>query len=61
MFAWLEDERQVPGTSLKQSLHEWAVVLALYQSTLERRPVEMDGFDPPDDLVETYRRSSGSA
>ena len=31
MFDWLEDERRAPGTNLRQSLHEWAVVLALYQ------------------------------
>ncbi len=55
MFDWLEDGRKVPGTSLKQSLHEWAVVLALYQSALTRAPVDMAAFDPPDDLVEQYR------
>lgn len=38
------------GTNFKQSLHEWAVVLALYQSALERRIVEMAEFDPPEDL-----------
>jgi predicted dehydrogenase len=58
MFDWLEDQRRVPGTHLKQSLHEWAVVLALYQSAITRAPIEMDGFDPPDDLVERYRFNS---
>jgi predicted dehydrogenase len=46
MFAWLEDDTQVPGTSLKHSLHEWKVVLSLYTSALERRPIDMDGFEP---------------
>ena len=55
MFDWLEDERRAPGTNLRQSLHEWAVVLALYQSALERRPIELADFDPPDDLVERFR------
>lgn len=50
MFAWIEDETRRPGTHLKQSLHEWATVLALYQSALERRPIEMRSFDPPEDL-----------
>ena len=59
MFDWLEDESKVPGTNLKQSLHEWEVVLAMYQSTLERRPVELAGFDPADDLVERYRAGLG--
>ena len=58
MFDWLEDDRRAPGTNLRQSLHEWAVVLALYQSALERRPVELADFDPPDDLVERFRAAS---
>jgi len=58
LFKWLEDPKQAPGTSLKQSLHEWAVVLALYQSALERRPVEMKSFNPPDDLVERYKKEA---
>ena len=40
------------GTNFKQSLHEWAVVLALYQSALERRIIEMTDFDPPEDLFD---------
>ena len=52
MFAWLKDDTAAPGTNLQQSLHECAVVLGLYQSALERRPIEMAEFDPPDDLVE---------
>ena len=52
MLTWFEDASAVPGTNLAQSLHEWAVVLALYQSALERRPIDMRTFDPPDDLVE---------
>jgi hypothetical protein len=59
MFAWLEDGQKVPGTDFKQSLHEWQVVLAMYQSALERRPVDLEGFDPPDDLVERYRAAAG--
>ena len=55
MFAWLEDDAKPVGTNLKRSLHEWAVVLALYQSSLERRPIAMADFDPPEDLVERMR------
>jgi predicted dehydrogenase len=54
MFSWLEGGPE-PGTSLRRSLHEWAVVLAMYQSAVEHRPVEMDSFDPPEDLVERFR------
>ena len=55
MLTWFEDESAVPGTNLAQSLHEWAVVLALYQSSLERRPIDLRTFDPPADLVERIR------
>lgn len=51
MFAWLTDDAAAPGTNLNQSLHECAVVLALYQSAVEGRMIEMVEFDPPDDLV----------
>lgn len=56
MFDWLEDDAKEPGTSLRESLHEWAVVLALYQSALEGRPIEMAQFAPPTDLVEQIAR-----
>ncbi|MDH7571829.1 MAG: hypothetical protein QHJ73_19790, partial [Armatimonadota bacterium] len=46
MFDWLEDASRVPGTALKQSLHEWKAVLALHASALWRRPVQMEHFDP---------------
>ena len=49
---WLEDPAALPGTNLNQSLHEYRTVLALYASTLQRRPVEMASFEPDDDLFE---------
>lgn len=52
MFAWRDDEGSVPGTNLADSLHECAVVLALYLSAIERRPVDLADFDPPDDLFQ---------
>jgi predicted dehydrogenase len=52
MFAWGDDETARPGTNLADSLHECAVVLALYQSAVERRYVDLADFDPPHDLVE---------
>ncbi len=51
MIDWLSDDTKRPGTHLAASLHEWEVVLALYQSALERRPVSLSGFAPPADLV----------
>ena len=61
MFSWLEDDRQVPGTSLTQSLQEWKVVLAMYASALERRPITLEGFEPHNDLVERYREEAGNS
>jgi len=58
MFTWLEGGPPA-GTNLKRSLHEWAVILALYTSALERRPVDLAGFDPPEDLVEQYKAAVG--
>ncbi len=52
MFDWLEDERKVPGTHLSQSLHEWKTVLALYASALLRTPIEIDEFEPSDDMLD---------
>lgn len=52
MFDWLEDDGKPAGTNLKQSLHEWQVVLALYAGALQRRPIEIDQFDPPEDLFD---------
>lgn len=57
MFDWLEDDRRPAGTKLRQSLHEWKVVLALYASALRRQPVELAAFDPPDDLLEQLARA----
>jgi len=52
MFDWISDDGRPVGTSFAQSLHEWEAVLALYASAVERRPITLAGFDPPDDLIE---------
>lgn len=56
MFAWLEDPQQEPGTSLRQSLHEWKVVLAVYTSALERKPVDLQTFEPDEELFYTLEK-----
>ena len=55
MFDWIEDDASIPGTNLKQSLHEWEVILALYLSALDRTPVSLDTFDPPEDLFDRLK------
>jgi predicted dehydrogenase len=53
VIAWHESgDAAACGTNFKQSLHEWAVVLALYQSALERRIITMTDFDPPEELFD---------
>jgi predicted dehydrogenase len=59
MFEWLEGGAPV-GTNLKTSLHEWAVILALYQSSIEHRPIELDGYEPDPDLMNKFAESIGS-
>ena len=56
MLRWLETGEEV-GTSLSSSLHEWAVVLAMYQSAMTRKPVDMEGFHPDSDLVEALEKT----
>jgi len=58
MFDWLEEAALEPGTSLQQSLHEWATVLAVYQSALERRPISLANFSPSSDLIAAYRQAA---
>ncbi len=58
MFAWLDDDAAVSPTNLKTSLDEWLLMLAVYQSTVEARPVDLP-FDPPDDLLERFKRFVG--
>lgn len=58
MFAWLEGGPP-PGTNLAVSLHEWQTVLALYTSALRRRPVDLDGFEPEDDLFHALEKELG--
>ena len=51
-LGWLEDETALPGTDLNQSLHEFKALLALYASSLQRRPIELAAFEPEDGLFE---------
>jgi predicted dehydrogenase len=60
MFDWLEDDARVHPNNLATSLDEWLVILAGYLSTVEARPVDLP-FDPPDDLLERFRRFVGAA
>jgi predicted dehydrogenase len=50
LIAWGNEDATEPGTSLRQSLHEWKVVLAVYTSAIEHQPVEIASFEPEDHL-----------
>ncbi len=58
LFDWLEDDSKLHPCNLTTSLDEWLVILAGYQSTIKARPVEMP-FDPPEDLLDQYKRFVG--
>jgi len=55
MLRWIGDDIGSVGTNLDRSLHEWKAVLALYESTLSRRPVEIASFEPSLDLDSRLR------
>lgn len=59
MFDWLEDDRQVTPTNLSTSLDEWLVILAGYLGSIEARPVDFP-LDPPDDLLDRFKRFVGA-
>ncbi len=58
IFDWLADDSKVHPCNLTTSLDEWLVILAGYQSAIKASPVQMP-FDPPDDLLDQYKRFVG--
>jgi predicted dehydrogenase len=52
-----EGEEQAPGTNLAASLHEWKVVLAVYTSAIEHRPIDIAAFEPQDDLFQALENN----
>jgi predicted dehydrogenase len=59
MLDWIEDASNTPGTNLAQSLHEWKVVLALYESAARRAPVDLATFDPQDGIMKRLADALG--
>lgn len=51
MFKW-QELGTAPGTNLRESLHEWKVVLALYESSLTHEVVNLADYEPADDLFD---------
>lgn len=60
LFRWLTDDAATHPNNLKTSLDEWLVILAGYTSTLEAGAVELP-FDPPDDLLDRFKRFVGAS
>jgi predicted dehydrogenase len=60
LFDWLDDDNKPSPTNLKRALDEWLVILAGYLSTIEARPIDLP-FDPPDDLLDRFKRFVGAA
>ena len=53
-FDWLEDERKPHPTRLEHSLAQFNVILGLYTSALDHKPVELP-CDPPNGLLDALR------
>ena len=54
IFDWLDDEKNVHPTHLKQSLAESNIILGMYQSGLTNEIVELP-FEPPDGLFDAFQ------
>lgn len=54
MFDWLEDDSAVHPLNLGRALADLNVILGIYVSAIERRPVELP-CEPPDRLIERLR------
>jgi predicted dehydrogenase len=50
MFDWIADDGKVHPTHLAQSLAEFNLIMAIYVSGMEHRPIPLP-FDPPDRLI----------
>jgi predicted dehydrogenase len=57
MLHWRDHPEDPPSTNLDRALHEWRVVLALYESALTRRAVLLEGYRPPPGLMDELRRT----
>lgn len=60
LAAWARGEGPEVGTSLRNALEQWKVILAVYQSALDRSPVTVSDFEPESDLIERLRKELGS-
>lgn len=54
LYDWLEDENKVHPNCLDNSLLEFSMILALFQSVVQRKPVYFP-FEPPDDILGQLR------
>ena len=54
IFDWLDDEKNVHPTHLKQSLVESNIILGMYQSGLTNEIIELP-FEPPDGLFDAFQ------
>jgi predicted dehydrogenase len=52
-FEWAADETKLHPTRLARNLEQFNVVLGVYTSALEGRPVDLP-FDPPDGMLDAF-------
>ncbi len=58
VFDWLSDESKVHPTNLGASLTEFNIILGIYMSALQHRPVELP-VEPDDGLIDQLRAALG--
>lgn len=54
VFEWLDDDKMVHPTNLKQSLIEFNLILGIYCSGLSNQIIELP-FEPPDGIIDSFR------
>ena len=56
VFEWLDDEKKIHPTHLKQSLAEFNLILGVYQSGITNKIIDLP-FDPPDGLIDSLKQN----
>lgn len=60
IFAWLDNDRQVHPTHLRQALAEFNLLLGIYVSGMTHRPISLP-FDPPAGLIDSLKKILGKS
>ncbi len=56
VYDWLDNEKNIHPTHLKQSLAEFNLILGIYQSGITNQIIDLP-FDPPDGLIDSLKEN----